>query len=109
MEQTLERFHSGDVLICKIQISLNDCGADCSVNFRLWDRAERSEKIEIATLVGLPDMLRIKRAVPARIAWRGLRPGGAAAGEFLVRHMQVDAPRRHVDLDLIACLHEGER
>src|SRR5512143_1404526 len=79
------------------------------MNFRLGHRAEWCEKIEIATLVSLPDVLRVKRAITARIARRRLCPAGAAARNFLVRHMEVDAARRHVDLDLVACFHEGKR
>src|ERR1035441_5079060 len=79
------------------------------MNFRFRNRTAGLKKIEIAALVGLPDMLGIKRAVAARIARRRLLPRGAAAAHLVVAHMQMDAARGHIDLDLVAGLHEGKR
>jgi len=55
-----------------------------SVNFRLGNRAERREEIEIAALIGLADMLRIQRAIASRVTWWELLPGAPAAGKFFV-------------------------
>ena len=55
-----------------------------SVDFRLRDRPQRREKIEIAAFVGLPDMLGIKCPVTARVAGLGLLPGSPAFGNFRV-------------------------
>src|SRR5438128_538596 len=84
---------------------------DCRelMNFRLGNRAERCEKIEIAAFVGLADMLRVKRAVAAWVTWCGLFPGSAAAGNFFVQNVQMDAARGHIDFDLVAGLDEGKR
>src|SRR4249920_2091431 len=84
-------------------------GHDGLVNFGFGYCAEWCEKIEIAAVIGLPDVLRIKCAIAARIPWRRLFPVGAASGDFFVRHMEMDAARRHVNLDLVACFHEGKR
>ena len=79
------------------------------VNFRLWNRPERRQKIEIAAVVGLSDMLGIKRTIAARIMRRGRFPGGLAAGQFRIRDMQMNAARRDVDFDLVAGLNESQR
>src|SRR5258708_3575826 len=71
--------------------------------------AERRQKIEIASLVGLPDVFGIQSAVAARITWAWRLPAGAAARHDLVADMQVDAARRNVDLDLVTGLHERQR
>ncbi len=70
---------------------------------------ERRQEIEIAAFVGLADVLRIHGAVAARVTRRRLFPGGAAARQLLVRHVQMDAALVDIDLDLVAGLHEGER
>ena len=74
------------------------------MNLRLGDRRRALQKIEVAAFVRLADMLRIHRPVAARITRRRRRPGGAAARKFLVAHMQMDAARGDVDLDLVAGL-----
>src|SRR3984957_280067 len=79
-----------------------------SMNLRLRDCAAGEQEIEVATLVGLTDVGGVHRAVAARIVRGGWRPGGAAARDLLVGHVQVDAPRLGVDLDLVAGAHEGE-
>ena len=68
-----------------------------------------SRKSKIAALVGLPDMIGIKRPVAARIFRRRLRPGRLAAGQFGIADMQMDQALVDVDLDLVAGLHESER
>jgi hypothetical protein len=57
------------------------------VNFRFGNRTKRREKIEITALVGLADVLRVKRAIAARVTWCGLFPRGAAAANFLIRYV----------------------
>src|SRR5262249_24550741 len=54
-------------------------------------------------------MLRVKRTIAARVARCGLLPGSAAAGDFLVRNMQMNAAGRDVDFDLVAGLDESKR
>src|SRR6266852_4416765 len=80
-----------------------------SMNLRLRSSLSRKQKIEIATLVGLPDMGRIHRPVSALVMRRRRAPGAAAAREFFVGDVEMDAPRIGVDLDLIAGLHESKR
>src|SRR5689334_8510691 len=79
------------------------------MNLRFGDRRRALQKIEVAAFVGLSDMLRIHRSIAARIAYRRRRPGGVPALELVVAHMQMDAARGDVDLDLVACRHERER
>src|SRR6516165_5010980 len=79
-----------------------------SVDFRLGNRPLAGEEIEIAAFVGLPDMGGEHGAVAAKVARRGLFPGRAAAVEFLLRDVQVDAPCRHVHLDRVAGLNERQ-
>src|ERR1700678_3692383 len=76
---------------------------------RLGDACGAFEKIEVAAFVGLADMLRIHRAVAAGIAWRRRRPGGAPAGQLLLADMEMNFSRRHVDLDVVAGLHQRDR
>jgi hypothetical protein len=67
------------------------------------------EKIEIAALVGLADMLGIHRAVAARVsaaAAASRRRGGA---QLLVADVQMDAAGGDVELDLVAVLHQSQR
>jgi len=71
------------------------------MDLRFSDRLLAGEKIEIAALVGLADMLGEHRAVAARIMRRRRPPGGAPAGKLLLADVQMDAARGDVDLDLI--------
>src|SRR6188472_1081865 len=79
------------------------------MNLRLRHRRLALEKIEVATLVGLADVLGEHRAVAARIFGRWLLPVGLAAGHLGVADVKMDAALVDVDLDLIAGLHEVER
>src|SRR5262249_57242659 len=63
-----------------------------SVDFRLGNLPLAGEKIEIAAFVGLPDMGGEHGAVAAKVARRGVFAGRSAAGEFLVRDVQVYEP-----------------
>src|SRR4249920_750473 len=79
------------------------------VNFRLGNLSRSGEEIEVAAFVGLADMSGEHGTVAARIARRRRLPGRATAGELLLAHIQMDAARRHVDLDGIAGAHECQR
>src|SRR4051812_31675003 len=80
-----------------------------SVNLRLRHGQMRGEKIEIAALVGLPDMGREHRPIAALVArWRRC-PRRLAPRHLFIGDRQIDAARADVDLDRIARLHEGER
>src|ERR1700756_1639466 len=83
-----------------------DSTSRLSVDFRLGDLPLAGEEIEVAAFVGLPDMGGEHGPIAAKVAWRRLFPRRAAAGEFLLRDVQVDAPRRHVALDRVAGLNE---
>src|SRR5258708_23037343 len=78
------------------------------MNLRLRSALPRKQKIEIAALVGLPDMGRIHRPVTALVMRRRRAPGAAAAREFFVGDVEMDAPRIGVDLDLIPGLNESQ-
>src|SRR5258707_6583278 len=83
-------------------------GVGRSVNFRFGNLPLAGEEIEIAAFVGLPDMGGEHGPIAAKVAWRRLFPRRAAAIEFLLRDVQVDAPRRYVDLDHVAGLNERQ-
>src|SRR5438876_410382 len=80
-----------------------------SMNLRLGHRRLALEKIEVAALVGLADVLGEHRAVAARVFRRRLFPGSLAAGQLAVADVQMDRALVDVDLDLVAGLHEVER
>src|SRR5579871_288475 len=85
-------------------------GMTCSsMNLRLRGRCGAAEKIEVAALVGLADVLRIHRAVAALKMRRRLFPGGAAARQFFVADVQVDLARGDIDFDLVAGLNQRQR
>src|SRR5215475_7115950 len=79
------------------------------MNFRLGNCAERCEKIEITSLIGLADVLGIQRAIATRITRNGLLPGFTPAADFIIRNMEMDASRRHVNLNLVTGLHKSQR
>src|SRR5205085_5856473 len=83
--------------------------ASPSVNLRLGDPGGALQKIEVATLVRLTDMFGEHGPIAARIARRWRLPGGTAAVELVVGHVQMDTPRGHIDLDRVAALHERQR
>src|SRR6202034_3040624 len=76
---------------------------------RLGRALRAREKIKIAALVGLADMLGIHRAVAAQKVRRRWCPGGATACQFLIADVKMDFSRRDIDLDLVAGLHQRER
>src|SRR5262252_4665119 len=69
----------------------------------------RLEKVEVAAFVGLQDVAAEHPAVATLEARRRRLPRGLAARQLVVAHLEVDAPRWHVDGDAIASLHQGER
>src|SRR5690349_8029747 len=79
------------------------------MNLRLRHLAGGGEEVEVAAVVGLADVLGEHRAVAARIFRRRLLPGGTALRHFLVADVEMNLAGRHVDLDLVAGLHKGER
>src|SRR5579864_6011086 len=81
-------------------------GMTSLVNLRLGGARRAGEKIEIAALVGLADMLRIHRAIAAQKMRRRRFPIGAAARELFVADVEVDFACRDVDLDLVTGLHQ---
>jgi hypothetical protein len=64
------------------------------MNLRLLNTLAREQEIEVAPLVGPPDMGRIHRPITALIVRRGLTPG-------------IDTPRIGIDFDLIPGAHES--
>src|SRR4029450_1618022 len=80
-----------------------------SMNLGFRNRARRRKKIKIASFIGLADVLRVQRAVAARVSRRGLLPGGAATGNFLFGHVKVDSTRGAAPLDLVTGPDEGKR
>src|SRR5262245_44645583 len=79
------------------------------VYLRFGDLPLAGEEVEIAAFVGLADMGGEHGAVAAKIARRRWLPGRTAAVELLLAHVQMDAPRRDVDLDLVTVLDECQR
>ena len=82
---------------------------DDAVDLRLGGRRGAFEKIEVAALVGLRDVLLIERAEAALELRRRLLPRGAAARELGVAHLELELARRHVELDQVAVAHERQR
>src|SRR5258708_32562760 len=80
-----------------------------SMNLRFGLLLCAREKIEIATLIGLADMLGIHGAIAAQEMRRRRFPGGATARQLFLVDVEMDFPCRHVDLDLIAGLHQRQR
>src|SRR5580692_4761109 len=78
------------------------------MNLRLRGGLRAREKVEIATLVGLADMFGIHRAVAAQKMRRRRLPGGMAARELFVADVKMNFPRRDVDFDFVAGLHQSQ-
>src|SRR5881409_866804 len=67
-----------------------------------------AEKVEVAALVRLRDMIQEQLAVASRIVRLGWFPSGAPAIQFLVRHLQVQLTRFDVQLDQVSVLDESQ-
>src|SRR5665811_142511 len=74
-----------------------------------FDGVRAPEKVEVAALGRLVDVLQVEAAVsPAEGQWRRL-PGGPATRQLGVIDMEMDAPRGHVQLDFISVAHQRQR
>src|SRR5579884_4554696 len=68
------------------------------------------QEVEVSALVSLQHVVDVQAVVAARMAIRGGRaPRGAAAGQLLVRDIQVEASVRYVQLDPDALPHPAQR
>src|SRR3954462_6576506 len=79
------------------------------VNFRIGNLPRDGEEIEVAAFVGLADMSGEHGPVAAQVAWRRRLPGRLATSEFSLADVQMNAARRHVNLDGIPGAHECQR
>src|SRR4051812_2551859 len=79
------------------------------VNFRFGNLPRAGEEIEVAAFVGLADMSGEHGPVAAQVAWWRRLPGRLATSEFSLADVQMNAARRHVDLDGIPGAHECQR
>src|SRR3954463_15703716 len=84
-------------------------GGRSLVNFRFGNLPRAGEEIEVAAFVGLADMSGEHGPVAAQVAWWRRLPGRLATSEFFLADIQMDAARRHVDLDGIPGAHECQR
>src|SRR5579863_9442433 len=80
-----------------------------SVNLGLGYGGGTGEEIEIASGLGLADMLLVKRAVAPGKAWRGRDPRRAAPRELVRQHDKLEAATRHVELDHVAGFDQSKR
>src|SRR5687768_1624146 len=65
-------------------------GSPSLMDLRLRDAAASLEEVEIATLVGLPDVLSEQAVVAARIIPRRRRPRPQALGDLIIAQVQVN-------------------
>ena len=70
--------------------------------------AAADQKVQVGALVCLQHMAVVQAHVAGSRLGRG-HPGQAAAGQFFVADMQMQATARHVQFDLVAVLHQGQR
>src|SRR5882672_10491952 len=80
-----------------------------SVNLRLRRLGAGVQEIEVASLIGLRDMLAEERAESTLIMWRRRRPFGAPARHFFFADQQIQFSIRHVQFDQISVADEGQR
>ena len=76
---------------------------------RVHDGPRAAQEVEVHALVGLEHVVEEHARVAARRRGRPRGPGGAAARQLLVAHVQRQPSVRHVELDEVAVLDEGER
>src|SRR5665213_2278927 len=86
-------------------------GMTTSIDRRFADRrAEiRLEEIEVAALIGLPDMAGEHPAIAALEAGLRLLPRRAAFCHFGLGDVEVDCARGDVERDLVAVSHQRQR
>jgi hypothetical protein len=78
------------------------------VDFWFGNWSGAFEKIEVATLVGLLDVLHKEFAVASGIDAFFRPPGGAAASEFVVTDKHVQLPRRDIQFDEVPFVEKRE-
>jgi len=69
------------------------------MDLRIGRRGRAFEKIEIAALVGLCDVLLVERTEAALELGLGSLPRGAAARELVVADLELQPARGHIELD----------
>src|SRR3954453_4625335 len=79
-----------------------------SVDLGLGDRRSRLEEVEVASLVGLGDVLQVERPVSTAVLRRRRLPVRAALLQFLVADVQHQPAGGYVQLADVAVLDEGE-
>src|SRR6478735_319339 len=84
-------------------------GGRSLVNFRLGNLPRAGEEIEVAAFVSLADMSGEHGPIAAQVAWWRRLPSRLATSEFFLADIQMNAARRHVDLDGITGAHERQR
>src|SRR5881409_635356 len=78
------------------------------VDFWFWLGRRAFEKIEVATLIGLGDVLLVQRAVTALVPRCRFLPHGAASRELLVAYFEHQLAFGHIELDEITSAHQRE-
>src|SRR6266508_6895934 len=71
--------------------------------------APRGEEVEVAALIGLGDVRRVQRAVPARVPGRWRGPCGAAPGQLRRGYLQFEPALLDVEADGVAVAHQRQR
>jgi hypothetical protein len=67
------------------------------------------EEVEVAAFVGLEDVRRVQRTVPAGVPVNGSGPHRSAAREFPLRYQQVEPPSGGVQADHVIVPNQRER
>ena len=76
---------------------------------RYLGAAGADQKIEIRPLVRLQDVIDVEPLISAGCNRRRRRPRFSSAGQFVVRHTEVQLARFHVQFDFIAIPHQRQR
>src|SRR5881394_2636084 len=79
------------------------------MNLRLGGGRRAFEEIEVAAFVGLAHVLRKDGAVSAFVFPLRPAPRRLAAGELVLRHLEVELALLDVELDQISGLYQRER
>src|SRR5688572_5586929 len=80
-----------------------------SVNDRLHDGTVRSQKLEVAALVGLRHMLLVERSEGTGVDWCARLPFGAPALELLLTYAHVEASCLDIELNQITSAQKSQR